>query len=151
MKKFDDAKAFYRRTLDEDPNDPEAYYSIGVIDWTVAYTPRMKLREKLALKPDEPMPIDAPGCWELRDSNLDVISEGMNMMAKALELRHDYDDAMAYMNLLYRERAEIQCNDAERHAADISKADHWVDLTMDAKKKKIERPKRNTDTPPTAQ
>jgi tetratricopeptide (TPR) repeat protein len=143
MKKFDDAKAFYRRTIDEDPNDPETYYSIGVIDWTVAYTPRMKLREKLALKPDEPMPIDAPGCWELRDSNLDVINEGVNMMAKALELRHDYEDAMAYMNLLYRERAEIQCNDAESHASDLAKADHWVDLTMETKNRKIEKARSN--------
>jgi len=61
------------------------------------------------LKPDEPLPIDAPGCRALRDSNEAQIKEGMEVLSKALELRHDYDDAMAHMNLLYRERAEIQC------------------------------------------
>ena len=27
-----------------DPNDPEPYYSIGVIDWTSCYQPRMEAR-----------------------------------------------------------------------------------------------------------
>ena len=148
MKKFDEAKAFYRQAIEIDPTDPESYYSIGVIDWTEAYSPRMKLREKLGLKPDEPLPIDAPGCWELRDSNQSVIKEGMDTMTRAIELRPDYDDAMAYMNLLYRERAEIQCNDPESRASDLAKADHWVDLTMGTKKKKIDGVKSNNSATP---
>ena len=148
MKKFEDAKSFYRRAIEEDPDDPGGYYSMGVIDWTLAYTPRMKLRETLTLKPDEALPIDAPGCWELRDSNQSVIQEGMDMMTKAIELRPDYDDAMAYMNLLYRERAEIQCDDPESRASDLAKADHWVDLTMGTKKKKIDGVKSNNSATP---
>ena len=34
MKKFEDAKTYYRKALEIDPNDPEPYYSVGVIDWT---------------------------------------------------------------------------------------------------------------------
>ena len=151
MKKFEEAKSFYRRAIDEDPDDPASYYSIGVIDWTLAYSPRMKLREKLALRPDEPMPISAPGCWELRDSNQSVIKEGLEMMTKAIDLRPDYDDAMAYMNLLYRERAEIQCNDAKSRASDLATADHWVDLVMGTKKKKMEGAKSNSGNPATPQ
>ena len=37
MKKFDDAKKYYRMAADIDPNDPEPYYSVGVIDWTACY------------------------------------------------------------------------------------------------------------------
>ena len=44
MKKFDDAKKFYRMAGDLDPNDPEPYYSVGVIDWTACYQPRMEER-----------------------------------------------------------------------------------------------------------
>ena len=36
MKKFEDAKTFYRKAIDLDPNDPEPYYSVAVIDWTRA-------------------------------------------------------------------------------------------------------------------
>src|ERR1700746_1946220 len=53
MKKWDDAKKYYRMASELDPNDPEPYYSIGVIDWTAAYQPRMEERAKLGLKPDE--------------------------------------------------------------------------------------------------
>src|SRR5881392_1548006 len=34
QKKFEDAKQYYRRATEVDPNDPEPYYSVAVIDWT---------------------------------------------------------------------------------------------------------------------
>src|ERR1700730_3547193 len=52
-KKWDDAKKYYRMASDLDPNDPEPYYSVGVIDWTACYQPRMEERAKLGLKPEE--------------------------------------------------------------------------------------------------
>src|SRR5579872_6216939 len=42
QKKFDQAKEYYRKASDADPNDPEPYYSVGVIDWTQTYQPRME-------------------------------------------------------------------------------------------------------------
>ena len=53
MKKWDDAKKYYRMASDLDPNDPEPYYSVGVIDWTACYQPRMEERAKLGMKPEE--------------------------------------------------------------------------------------------------
>jgi len=41
---------------------------------------------------------------------------------------------MAYMNLMYREQANIQSGDPRAYAANIRKADKWVDLTMAAKR-----------------
>ena len=32
------------------------------------------------------------------------------MLKKALKLRPDYDDAMAYLNLLYREKGDLECD-----------------------------------------
>src|SRR5580704_16348182 len=55
MKKWDEAKQFHHQVAELDPNDPEAYYSIGVIDWTQTYAPRMEERAKLGLKPEEPL------------------------------------------------------------------------------------------------
>src|ERR1700741_2245686 len=37
MKRFNDAKEFYRKATELDPNDPEPYYSVAVIDWTQSY------------------------------------------------------------------------------------------------------------------
>ena len=46
MKKFEDAKTYYRKAIALDPNDPEPYYSVAVIDWTQSYQPRMEERAK---------------------------------------------------------------------------------------------------------
>jgi len=60
-------------------------------------------------------------------------------MTQALKLRPDYDDAMAYMNLMYRERADVECEDPGARAADLKTADDWVDKTMATKKAKAEK------------
>jgi tetratricopeptide (TPR) repeat protein len=134
-KRFDEAKGYYRRATELDPKDAEAYYSVGVVDWTQTYQPRMELRTKLDMKPDQPL-IKRPECWQIREANLSRVSEGMETLKKAIKLRPDYDEAMAYMNLMYRERADIQCGDARANKSDLKTADTWVDKTMAFKKAK---------------
>lgn len=143
MKRFDDAKAYYRKALEVDPNDPEPYYSIGVIDWTQTYQPRMEARAKLGLKPEEELnpknKDQKKACDELKEKNSANIQDGIDVLNKALQLRPDYDDAMAYMNLMYRERADVECDDLAQRAADLKTADEWVDKTMATKKAKAEK------------
>lgn len=135
MRMFDDAEEYYRKAIETDPKDPENYYLIAVLDWTQTYQPRMELRAKLNMKPDQPL-IRQAECWSVRDANKDRVESGIQLLKKAIELRRDYDDAMAYMNLMYRERADIQCGDAKAYAADLKIADEWIDVTIAAKKKK---------------
>jgi len=143
MKKFDDAKDYYRKAVTADPNDPEPYYSVGVIDWTQSYQPRMEERAKLGLKPEEslnPKNKDQKKvCDELKEKNSGVIQDGIDNLSKALAIRPDYDDAMAYMNLMYREKADLECDDPAARAADLKTADEWVDKTMATKKAKAEK------------
>jgi len=143
MKKFDDAKKYYRMAADMDPNDPEPYYSVGVIDWTACYQPRMEERAKLGLKPDEnlnPKNKDQKKvCAELKEKNGPSIQEGIESLNKAISLRPDYDDAMAYLNLMYREKADVECDDLTARQEDLKTADHWVDQTLLTKKAKAEK------------
>ena len=138
MKKFDQAKEYHEKAKQLDPNDPEEYYSIGVIDWTESYAPRQEERAKLGLKPDEPLK-DKKVCESLRERNLSKVDEGIQNLNRALQLRPDYDDAMAYMNLLCREKADLECGDPDARAADLKTADDWVDKTMATKKAKAEK------------
>jgi tetratricopeptide (TPR) repeat protein len=138
MKRFDDAKSYYRKATELDPNDPEPYYSVAVIDWTQSYQPRMDERAKLGLKPEESLK-DKKVCTALRAKNGQFIQDGITALNKALQLRPDYDDAMAYMNLLYREKADLECDDPAARAADLKTADDWVDKTMATKKAKAEK------------
>ncbi len=138
MKKFNDAKEYYRKATELDPNDPEPYYSVAVIDWTQTYQPRMEERAKLGLKPEEPLK-DKKVCAALKEKNSSNIQEGIDNLNKALQLRPDYDDAMAYMNLMYRERADVDCDDPAGRAQDLKTADEWVDKTLAVKKAKAEK------------
>jgi len=147
MKKWDDSKKYYRLASDSDPNDPEPYYSIGVIDWTAAYQPRMEERAKLGMKPDEHLNAknkeQKKVCDELKEKNAPAIQEGIDSLNKAIQLRPDYDDAMAYMNLMYRERADVECDDLAARTEDLKTADHWVDETLRIKKAKAEKAAQN--------
>jgi tetratricopeptide (TPR) repeat protein len=143
-KKFEDAKTYYRKALEIDPNDPEPYYSVAVIDWTQSYQPRMEARAKLGLKPEDALGAKKDKealkvCAELKDKNLGVVQDGIDNLNKALHLRPDYDDAMAYLNLLYREKADVECADPASRSADLKTADEWVDKTMATKKAKAEK------------
>ena len=86
MKKFEELKEYFHKAIDLDPNDPEAYYSIGVIDWTEAYQPRMEERAKLGLRPDEPLK-DKKLCAKLRDEHGAMIQDGLDSLNKAISLR----------------------------------------------------------------
>src|SRR5579864_5879543 len=86
MKKFDLAKEYYRKASTIDPNDPETYYSVGVIDWTECYQPRMEERAKLGLKPDDSLK-DKKVCQHLKDVNGANIQDGIDVLNKALQLR----------------------------------------------------------------
>ena len=138
MKKLDEAKKWYQKQIELDPANAEAYYSVGVIDWTETYQPRMELKAKLGLRPDEAIR-DVKAREELCVSNIPVIEEGFTMLNKAIELRPDYGDAMAYLNLMYRERADCQAS-ADARAEDLKKADEWIQKTMEIQRRRNEAP-----------
>jgi len=139
QKKLDEAETWYRKLVSIDPNNKTAYYTLGVIAWTRTFQPRMEKRAELGMRPDDPGPIkDKKAREELRATNLPIIEAGLQDLQKALALDPEYDDAMAYMNLLHRERADL-ADSAQAYKADIDTADSWVDKTMQVKKAKAAR------------
>jgi len=156
MKKFEDSKKYYEMASGLDPNDPEPYYSIGVIDWTECYQPRMEERAKMGMSPAEPL--DGKNkdqkkvCEELKAKNTSLIEEGIDALGRAIQLRPDYDDAMAYMNLMYREKGDLECDDAVARSEAFKTADEWVDKTLAVKKAKANKSSgQTTSTVPNPQ
>src|SRR5260370_31424453 len=143
MKKVEEAKKYKQLVSDFEPNEPYYYYSVCVIHWATCYQPRMEERAKLGLKPDEnlnPKNKDQKKvCEELKVKNGPSIQEGIDSLNKAINLRPDYDDAMAYLNLMYRERADVDCDDLNARPEDLKTADHWVDQTFTVKKARAEK------------
>ncbi|MGH9664579.1 MAG: tetratricopeptide repeat protein, partial [Bryobacteraceae bacterium] len=107
-KKFDEAAGWYKKLAAADPNNKEAYYSLGVIDWAKWYPALMTARAKLGMKAEDPGPIkDKKVKAELKEQYSGIIEDGIQNLQKAIDIDKEYDDAMAYMNLLIRERADL--------------------------------------------
>ena len=139
QKKFNEAEEWYKKVIAADPNNKEAYYTLGVIAWGRTFPKRMEARAKLSMKPEDPGPVkDKKVREELAAANLPVIEAGIKELEKAIEIDKEYDDAMAYLNLLHRERADLQ-ESPEAYKKDIETADAWVQKTLETKKIKNQR------------
>ena len=110
-----------------------------MIAWARSYGPIGEARQKLGMKPEEPGPIKSDEVRiALRGSYLPVIEEGIGNMDKALALDAEYDDAMAYINLLYRAKADLE-DSPESYRDDIAQADAWFQKVIDIRKAKASR------------
>src|ERR1019366_1065197 len=131
-------------------NNADAYYSMGFIAWARWYPAYGKARADLGMRQEEPGPIkDAGVRADLTARYGQVIASGLRALEKALEIRPDYDDAMAYMNLLIRERADLR-DTAVECQRDVAIADEWVMKAIATKKAKAEQRSANAmvDRPP---
>jgi tetratricopeptide (TPR) repeat protein len=139
QKRWDDAEAEYKKLIAAYPDEKDAYYSIGFIAWSKWYLPYQTGRSNAGMKQEDPGPIkDKKIREELKTKYLAVIDEGLKNLDKALDLDKEYDDAMAYENLLVREKADLADNKAD-YEAQIKVADEWVQRALATKKVKAER------------
>jgi tetratricopeptide (TPR) repeat protein len=138
---FQESKSYHLKHIELKPDDPEPYYWIGVIDWTLAYRANMDLRQKYNAEhshgpaPADPLPASLRE--EFTQQFGSTIDEGVAQMKQALVLRPDYDDAMAYLNLLYRLKADTAADASERKEF-LKTADDLVDQVKDLKQRRAQ-------------
>lgn len=139
LKKLDEAKEWYSKLATVDPGNKEAFYSLGVIAWAKWYPALMAERSKLGMKPEDPGPIkDKKVKAELKEQYFEMVNQGIQSLDKALKIDPEYDDAMAYMNLLIRERADL-AESTEEYKKEVETADNWVSKALEIKKIKNAR------------
>ena len=143
-KKFEESKTYHQKHIDLKPNDPEPYYWVGVIDWTLAFRANNEVRAeynknniKKQVKDTEPLPSSVRADYTAKYGSM--VDEGIADLQKAIQLRPDYDDAMAYLNLLYRRKADT-VETAEARDALLKQADDLVDKVKEVKQKRAEQP-----------
>ncbi len=78
-------------------------------------------------------------CAELQTKNTPLVSEGIEYLQKAIDLRPSYDEAMSYINLVYRRKADLECGNDEARKADLDQADAWRDKSMGTRKANEEK------------
>jgi len=146
-KKFEESKSYHQKHIELRPNDPEPYYWIGVIDWTLSFRANGEMRAdynknniRKQIKDTDPLPASVRA--ESTAKYGAMVDEGIADLKKALEIRSDYDDAMAYLNLLYRRKADM-VESADERAALQKQADELIDKVKEIKQRRAEQP-----TPP---
>ena len=152
-KQFSEAQDSAVKLIQLDPKDKTAYYTAGVLDWVIVYPEYVRAKQATGGKMEEYWIPDTTSRKSLRDQFLPRIEDGFRMLQVALQLDPNYDDAMAYMNLLDRLKAGIVESPAE--SADlIAKADDWVTRTLATKRRNAQNqqpepaPHLNVDGPP---
>lgn len=143
-KKFDESKTYHQKHIEIKPQDPEPYYWIGVINWTMAFRANSEMRaaynrENLRKPVKDTDPLPAAVRTEYAEKYGPSVDEGIADLQKAIQIKPDYDDAMAYLNLLYRRKADM-VESADERASLQKQADELIDKVKEIKQKRAEQP-----------
>jgi len=138
---YDKAKQWQEKVLQVDPQDAEAAYTIGSIDWRLAYRNAVKALKGVGLDDDGQGNPKMPKktCQALVTQNSDLVNEGIQYLQKAIEIRPNYDDAMTYLQLTYRRKADLECGDDAARKADMALVDQWLQKAMNTRKANEEK------------
>jgi tetratricopeptide (TPR) repeat protein len=118
-KNLQKAHDYYLKYASLDDKNPVPYYAIGSLNWLIVYDKNHPPAE---------------------DEQGKLIDEGLQNLDKALSLNPDYDDAMTYKNLLYREKARLAGNEDDRKKL-TDMADEWFNKAIETRKKNAEKKK----------
>jgi tetratricopeptide (TPR) repeat protein len=132
IKKLEDAREWQKKVLAENPDDWEASYTIGVIDWTQAHQHTIAALSAAGLMDDGEGNIKAsPAVLEsIKQQNSGLVEEALQYLTRALEEHPNYDDAMSYLNLVYRRKADLDYDNPSLRDDDVAKAREWARKAM---------------------
>jgi len=140
MRKFDKAKEYQRHWLQVEPNNPVPYYWIGMLDWAICYPHTQQKRKDLKIEfpkdPKDPSslpPFPEKARAQLAEENGPLVSEGLEVLEKAIQLKPNDFDTMSYLNLLYRQKADLEPTAAAREA-DLKQAEDWTNKALALRK-----------------
>jgi tetratricopeptide (TPR) repeat protein len=141
------AKQYHEKHIQLQPEAAQPYYWVAVIDWTIAFNANRALREQYNThlkRREKPITFNDPLPPDLRDQFAakysQTVDEGIQQAQKAIQLHPNYADAMSYLNLLDRQKADMVASADER--ADLLKqADELVKEVNEIKQKESTAPK----------
>lgn len=137
---LDEAKKWNQRRIEANPKDSEAYYYLGVINWAQAFPAIRTARVDQKMGANDPGPIKNPKVrQELQAKYSAMVNDGIENLKKSLDLDKENEDAMSYINLLLREKADLE-DSPEAAKADVAQAEDWSNKSIDMKRIKASRP-----------
>ena len=110
-------------------------------DWTQAHENVLKTLLPAGINDDGEGNVKAPKkvMEPLKELNGALVTEGLDYLNQAVANRANYDDAMAYLNLIYRRKADVDFGDAGAVKADIAQAEDWRQKAMGTRRENEEK------------
>lgn len=143
LEKYDESAKWHRRRIEVDPNDKEAYYSLGVIAYGKWVPALMTARSNLRMKVEDPGPLkDKKVREDLKEKYGAIVDDGIQNLQKAIEIDPEYDEAITYLGILTRQRADL-LDSPDAYKQQIEIADSLQQKVVDIKKIKMERAAKN--------
>jgi tetratricopeptide (TPR) repeat protein len=134
LKEYDKSKEWCGRIGQLYPNNPDAPYRVAVIDYDESVAKTGLQGEGIEFM-----------SLEEKQHTLQDIDEGLKMLDRALQLRPDYFDAMEYQNLLWREKAKFEKDEAAKskllQQADLI-AQKALQLRLESEAEAAKKPKK---------
>lgn len=137
---LNESKTYHEKHIQIKPDDPEPYYWVGVIDWTLSWHSNQAMRADYnrahptkQIHDIDPLPANLRD--DLSSKYSATVQDGVDHIKKAMELRPDYDDAMAYLSLLYRQQGDMAASNDQRDAL-TKQADDLMQQVKQIKQRK---------------
>lgn len=137
---LNESKSYHEKHIQIKPDDPEPYYWVGVIDWTITWHSNQQMRADYnhahptkQIHDIDPLPANLRD--DLSSKYSAAAQDGVDHLKKAMELRPDYDDAMAYLSLLYRQQSDMAASNDQRDALN-KQADDLMQQVKQIKQRK---------------
>jgi len=140
-----ESRSFHQQHIKIKPDDPLPYYWVGLIDWTLSFKANAQTRFdfnkeqtlKKQIKDGDPLPD------KLREQFAAAygadVDEGIAALKQAIVINPEYDEAMAYLNLLERQKADMVESPDDRKKL-LDDADALIDKVKVIKQKKASQP-----------
>ncbi|MDX2151962.1 MAG: M56 family metallopeptidase [Bryobacteraceae bacterium] len=132
-KEFADAHRWAQKLTALDPLEKTAWYTLGVIEWSMAYPDAVRAQQASGDRPETGRISDPALRRGFRDKHGRRLDEGMRALERALSIDAGYSDALAYMNLLQRLKA-MAAEQAAEAAVHLAAADDYVQRALKAKR-----------------
>jgi tetratricopeptide (TPR) repeat protein len=157
---LEEARKWNQKRMEVDPKDAEPYYYLGVINYDLAYQPIVSARVAAHMAATDPGPIKDPNApkpkkgknapetpgvrEELKAKYEKLIDDGIQDLKECLQRDKENEDAMSYINLLYRMKANLD-DTPDQAKADVAQAEDWFNKAMDMKRIKATRAPKKTE------
>lgn len=136
--KLDEAENWYAKRIAIEPSS-EAYYTLAVISYIRWVPAWLGARNQLKMRQEDPGPLkDKKVRDDLREQYGGLVDGAIENLNKSLEINPEYEDAMTYLSILIREKADM-LDDKDAYDKEIAIADNWAAKSMETRKIKAQR------------